>query len=206
MIVAVLDSGVRVPHPHLPAVAECVAIDPAFGDGIDRLGHGTAVASAIHDIAPGATLIVGKIFDRSLATNVATLTAGIEWAASRGARLINLSLGTTNAAHESLLREAVDAAAAVNAIIVSACEVNGVACLPGSLTGVIGVDADPTLEREEIIATETGYRAAPYPRPIPGVPKDRNLSGISFAVANVTGLLARMIEAESAIWPDLRSK
>src|SRR6185503_13464481 len=71
VIVAVLDSGVRVPHPHLPAVAECVAIDPSHGDGIDRLGHGTAVASAIHDIAPGATLIVGKVFDRSLATNVA---------------------------------------------------------------------------------------------------------------------------------------
>ena len=30
--------------------------------------------------------------------------------------------------------------------------------------------------------------AAPYPRPIPGVPLERNLNGISFAVANVTGM------------------
>jgi hypothetical protein len=29
------------------------------------------------------------------------------------------------------------------------------------------------------------------PRPIPGVPVERNLSGLSFAVANATGFLAR---------------
>jgi hypothetical protein len=32
-------------------------------------------------------------------------------------------------------------------------------------------------------------RASGYPRPIPGVPPERNLKGISFAVANATGLL-----------------
>ena len=34
------------------------------------------------------------------------------------------------------------------------------------------------------------WRASPYPRPIDGVPPERNLKGLSFAVANVTGLLA----------------
>jgi len=37
----------------------------------------------------------------------------------------------------------------------------------------------------------TVYRASGWPRPIPGVPPLRNLNGISFAVANVTGILAR---------------
>jgi hypothetical protein len=37
----------------------------------------------------------------------------------------------------------------------------------------------------------TVYRASGFPRPITGVPPARNLSGISFAVANVTGLLAQ---------------
>ena len=32
-------------------------------------------------------------------------------------------------------------------------------------------------------------RASGYPRPIPGVPPERNLKGLSFAVANATGLL-----------------
>src|SRR5690606_4243261 len=57
--VAVIDSGVHVPHPHLPAVAGAVAFDvhgdPA-ADVVDRLGHGTAVAAAIHEKAPDAEI------------------------------------------------------------------------------------------------------------------------------------------------------
>ena len=34
---------------------------------------------------------------------------------------------------------------------------------------------------------------------IPGVPLERNLSGISFAVANVTGFLARLLEADPGV-------
>lgn len=46
--------------------------------------------------------------------------------------------------------------------------------------------------REDIATTDRPpggvLRASPYPRPIPGVPLERNLNGISFAVANVTGV------------------
>ena len=42
------------------------------------------------------------------------------------------------------------------------------------------------------------FRASAYPRSIPGVPRERNLSGVSFAVANVTGFLARMLEGADA--------
>jgi hypothetical protein len=45
------------------------------------------------------------------------------------------------------------------------------------------------------------FLASGFPRPIPGVPPERNLQGVSFAVANVTGFLARLLEAE----PQLRS-
>ncbi|MYG21824.1 MAG: hypothetical protein F4168_05470, partial [Gemmatimonadetes bacterium] len=45
--------------------------------------------------------------------------------------------------------------------------------------------------------------ASPYPRPIPGVPVERNLSGISFAVANVTGVLASVLEGvQGRVTPD----
>jgi hypothetical protein len=37
--------------------------------------------------------------------------------------------------------------------------------------------------------------AAGYPRDIPGVPRERNLKGVSFAVANATGFVARALEA-----------
>jgi hypothetical protein len=36
-------------------------------------------------------------------------------------------------------------------------------------------------------------RASGYPRPIPGVPPERNLRGVSFAVANATGVIARFL-------------
>jgi hypothetical protein len=44
------------------------------------------------------------------------------------------------------------------------------------------------------------FCASGQPRPIPGVPPERNLNGVSFAVANVSGFLARCLEA----WPDIR--
>lgn len=182
-------------------VAESTCIDPPTGDSVDRLGHGTAVAAAIRDLAPGARLIVGKVFDRTLATNADALARGIEWAVSRGARVVNLSLGTTNRSHEERLMESIGRASDAGALVVSAREAEGVVWLPGSLPGVVSVVADQRLERDELALRDGNLVAAPYPRPIPGVPKERNLSGVSFAVANVSGFLARLIENRS----DLRT-
>jgi hypothetical protein len=36
--------------------------------------------------------------------------------------------------------------------------------------------------------------ASGYPRPLPGVPRSKNLHGISFAVANATGFVVRACE------------
>src|SRR6185503_369813 len=145
-------------------------------------------------------LLIAKVFHRQLTTNVEVLARAIVWAADQNAQLINLSLGTANAAHATVLAEAVAHAGLRGAVVVSARESNGVAWLPGSLPGVAGVLANPDIEREELIVTRalddaTVFSASPYPRPIPNVPKERNLSRISFAVANVTGFLARGVEA-----------
>jgi len=190
---------VHATHPHVGAIAEAACIDPAGGDTVDRLGHGTAVAGAIRDIAPGATLIVGKIFDARLATNADALARGIQWAIQRGARVINLSLGTSNRAHEDALRAGVEQATNAGALVVSAGESDGVEWLPGSLPAVVRVRADARLERNEIIVDDGAFVAAPFPRSIPGVPKERNLSGVSFAVANTSGFLARLLEGRDDI-------
>ena len=60
--------------------------------------------------------------------------------------------------------------------------------LPGTLPGVIAVSWDDTISRDTYGAN---YAACGWPRPIPGRPANQNLHGISFAVANVTGCLAR---------------
>ena len=83
------------------------------GDLTDRLGHGTAVAGAIHEKAPDAALLAVKVFDRSLKTSGRALVEAIRWAAGARVAIINLSLGTSNREHEVALAGAVaDALAA----------------------------------------------------------------------------------------------
>ena len=74
----------------------------------------------------------------------------------------------------------------------------GARWLPGSLPGVWSVTLDWTLPRDEAHATigENGdvmLRASGFPRPIPGVPPENNLKGLSFAVANATGVIAGLL-------------
>lgn len=182
--VAILDSGVHVGHPH---VGEVVAGFNATGmgaesDWLDRIGHGTAVAGAIRSLAPDAQLMAVKIFEGGLRTNIDIILRGVEWAIDQGADLINLSLGTTNEAHAARLSEWVSK----GSIWVSAAT-----AYPGMLDGVIGIDLDATLERHQIrVVGPMRFAASPYPREIPGVSREKNLQGISFAVANVSGLLA----------------
>jgi subtilisin family serine protease len=197
--VAIVDSGVYAGHPHVQGVAGGISLvaGSAAADYIDRNGHGTAVAAAIREKAPAADLIAVKIFDRTLAATAADLARAIEWAASQRADLINLSLGSTNPAHADLLQAALATARAAGAAVIAAAEQAGLPSLPGSLHGVIAVNLDWECPRDAVIvdAAEAGVvrmRASGYPRPIPGVSPERNLKGISFAVANATGLIARL--------------
>lgn len=196
--VAVIDSGIASGHPHVGSVGAGVWIHPdgVSNDARDRIGHGTAVAAAIREKAPDADLIPVRVFDRTLATTAAVLAAAIEWSASAGARLINLSLGTRNLAHQGVLSEALHSAAARGCIVVAAAAWEGEPCLPGSLAGAVGVlPAD--CPRDMLLVSETlggPVYASPFPRPIPGVPSESNLAGVSFAVANATGLIARVLE------------
>lgn len=205
--VAVIDSGIHAPHPHVPSVrgGASVTVDPASdsirvhaGEFDDRLGHGTAVAAAIHEKAPDVELWAVKVFDRSLTTSAAALARGIEYAAESGARLINLSLGTDNASHAAELEGATQRAGQRGALVIAPLESrSGQPCFPGSFPGAVGVRYDPECPRDEIrIGAGPGIVlvGSPFPRPIPGVPPERNLHGVSFAVANVTGFVARLVE------------
>ena len=198
--VAVVDSGVNPSHPHVGRIAGGVTVAPGAdgGDCLDRVGHGTAVAAAIRERAPGADVFVVKVFDRTLSASIDTLVAGLDAACRQRADLVNLSLGTANGAHAPVLRAAVDRAAEAGALIVSAGRAGEVRYLPGSLDGVLAVELDWTCPRLSVAAGAGSdgrpvCRASGYPRPAPGIPPERNLKGLSFAVANVTGTLARTL-------------
>jgi subtilisin family serine protease len=200
--VAVIDSGVHAAHPHVRGVAGGVAIredGTLVDDYVDRLGHGTAVTAAIREKAPDATILAIKVFWRSLSTDIATLVRAIDEAAERGAAVINLSLGTAEMQHRDRLADAAARARAKGAVIVAAHDDGGVRWLPGCLEDVVGVRADWACARDmyvvEIVGDRRVLSTSPYPRDIPGVSRDRNVNGVSFAVANASGFVARALEA-----------
>ena len=203
--IAIIDSGVHASHPHVQGVVGGVGVDDegrVHEDYVDRLGHGTAVAAVIREKAPAADIWAIKVFDRQLSATGAALVAALRWARHAGVDIINLSLGTTNVEHERALAAEVRAAHADGIVIVAAAPEPGRHWLPGALPGVVRVTLDPTIARDAcraiVDAGEIVVAASGYPRPIPGVPPEKNLRGLSFAVANATGILAQR-------WPDWRS-
>lgn len=203
--VAVIDSGVNHKHAHISGVAGGIGIgmDSAADSTsyLDTLGHGTAVMAAIQEKAPGAEYFAVKLFHDSLRTSADHLVEAIQWALDNRMDVINLSLGTRNSDHAPRFVPLIEHARTTGAVLVSAIEAEGQACFPGSLPGVVGVGLDWEIDRNsyrtQTSAGETRFYASGYPRSLPGVPRQRNLTGISFAVANMTGLIARACEGLS---------
>lgn len=199
--VAVIDSGVHAGHPHIGGVSGGVGIDEhgvAHDDYVDRLGHGTAVTAAIREKAPGAEIFAIKVFDRELQATGRALVAACEQALALQAHIVNLSLGTENVDHEAALADVVGRLHRSGAIVIAAGEQGGVRWLPGALPGVWAVSLDWTVPRETCFVERldrsgASFRACGFPRPIPGVPPERNLKGLSFAVANVSGVVAKLL-------------
>jgi subtilisin family serine protease len=102
--VAVLDTGIDAAHPDLAgkiAAAQNFAADAE--DALDHVGHGTHVASTIagsgaasagkyKGVAPGATLLDGKVCAEFGCLD-SWILGGMQWAAENGAQVINMSLG-----------------------------------------------------------------------------------------------------------------
>jgi subtilisin family serine protease len=210
--IAIIDSGVHATHPHVGGCVSGFALQPdgpRGDDYVDRIGHGTAVAAAIREKVPDAELIAIKVFHDSLRTDAGTLARAIRAAIETGADLVNLSLGTTQIEHAALFRNPLERAQARGVLVIAARDDGRQKWLPGILDGVIGVRVDWECPRDEcrvveIVTTGCGeslqtrnhvLAASGYPRDIPGVPRERNLKGVSFAVANATGLIARELQA-----------
>ena len=194
--IGVLDTGVCPTHPHVGKIVDgiTITVDGDRAGYEDTLGHGTAIAAVIHHLNPDADLVAVKIFDRKLATSLPIVIRAIDWCLEHDIQVINLSLGTLNPEHRSAFEEVVARAQAARALIVSALEMNGKAALPGSLAGVVGVmETDPADGVEYQAYHRYGklvYTAPPFPRDIPGVPREYNLKGVSFAVARVSAKVA----------------
>jgi subtilisin family serine protease len=102
--VAVLDTGVDADHPDLHGKVGATSDFTESGTVVDGHGHGTHVASTIvgsgaasggryKGVAPGAKLMVGKVLADDGSGLDSWIMAGMEWAATNGAKVVSMSLG-----------------------------------------------------------------------------------------------------------------
>jgi hypothetical protein len=207
--IAVIDSGVHAGHDHIDAarIAPGVAVlrDGSIEEGpaaaLDQLGHGTAVTAAILEKAPEATCLPVRVFREALQASAAALVAAIRWSLAQDVDIVNLSLGSTNPAHRDVFSAVIHEATLQGVAVTAPRRVQDSPCLPGSLAGVlsVGLDWDCPRATMRVAPDEGGLTlfASGYPRSIPGVPHRRNLYGISFAVAQITGFAALACEGLS---------
>ncbi|GLZ76402.1 peptidase [Actinorhabdospora filicis] len=102
--VAVLDTGVDAAHPDLSGRVGATKDFTGSRYGVeDHNGHGTHVASTIagtgagdgahKGVAPGASVIVGKVLGDDGYGQDSWIIGAMEWAVAQGADVVNLSLG-----------------------------------------------------------------------------------------------------------------
>jgi subtilisin family serine protease len=103
--VAVLDTGIDTTHPDLDGGVVSLARDfTGEGTTTDKVGHGTHVASTIagsgeasggayRGVAFGAHLLNGRVLNSQGEGETSWIIDAMEWAATNGASIINMSLG-----------------------------------------------------------------------------------------------------------------
>ncbi len=157
--VAVLDTGVDASVPvlagHVDPGWDYVAddADPADrADGSDdnqdglsdeAVGHGTFVSGLMSLVAPQARILPLRVLDADGSGNVFIIAQAILDAVSAGARVINLSFGTSGATHSRLLDDAVAEAQRRGSVVVAAAGNDGsnTPHYPASLPSVVSVGA-----------------------------------------------------------------
>ena len=102
IIVAVVDTGVQVDHPHLAPrliAGRDFSGSEAGGTGnmSDAWGHGTHIAGTVVDCTPDNVKIMPvKVFtDTGESATYANISDAIMWAADHSAKVINISSGAT---------------------------------------------------------------------------------------------------------------
>ncbi len=124
--VAVLDTGVDGAHPYLDGKVTSGwdyvddDSDPAEVAGSDVYGHGTFVAGLVHLVAPRATIIPMRVLDEEGNGDGYQIAEAIRDAVALGARVINLSFGTTSQVESRVLTDMIRYARSKGVVTVAA--------------------------------------------------------------------------------------
>jgi hypothetical protein len=210
--IAVIDSGINPSHPHVGGVAGGVSFfmgqrgKISFAEDFsDRLGHGTAIAGVIREKSPKALLFGVKIFHEALRASGTVLLSALEWAIENRMDIIQLSLGTQRRHLKSSLDQICRKAVDEKIVVIAAARTPDDEIYPAAFPQVIGAYWNRSCE-PETISFHPGCRiefgAFGRPRPLPGLPMEKNFSGHSFAAARMTARIAALLETCPGI--DLR--
>ena len=86
--------------------------------GAGGYGHGTNIAGIVRQMAPAARIMPLRVLGSDGSGDPVNVAAAIEWAISKGANVISLSLGTEG--KEQVLEDAIDHATSQGILVVSA--------------------------------------------------------------------------------------
>jgi Subtilase family/Fervidolysin N-terminal prodomain len=211
VLIAVIDSAIDTTHPELAGMV--VKTYDALGE--KPHAHGTAVAGAIvanaklMGAAPQARILGVTAFgitDQSAEGTTYNIVKGMDWAVTQGARVINMSFAGP---HDPELERRIADARKRGIILIAAAGNAGPKSRPlypaadRNVIAVTATDADDKLFAE---ANRGGHIAvaAPgvdilLPAPEAGY---QVISGTSFAAAEVSGIVALMLERKPGLGHD----
>ena len=213
ILIAVIDSGIDADHPELRGTVED-SFDPVGGDGAPH-AHGTSIAGAIvarsklTAVAPNARILAVRAFDPvsgSAEGTTFSILKGLEWAAGKGARVINMSFAGPK---DPIMARVLAAANKRGIVLIAAAGNAGVKSpplFPASDPNVIAVTATD-LNDKLFQGSNRGHHvavAAPGVNvllPVPGGGYGMT-TGTSFAAAHVSGIAALLLELEPELKPD----
>lgn len=220
--VALLDTGVDVTHPDLAGiVARSVEVVPEgcrlvcrelVTEGrpaaeLDPVGHGTACAGIIHEMAPEARIINVRVIGAGASGTGEQFVRGLQWVLEQKPRIpvVNMSLGTTYDRFAAPLRRLVDQAYFQGSVLVAARNNMGLPSYPAEFASLISVDnqsfPDPFLfeyqsgQPFEVVARGIYVRA---PKSGGGY---QLWTGTSFACPHISAVAARLMSINPSLTP-----
>ena len=211
--VCLMDSGIDASHPRVGPIARTLGV-VLDGDGAasvqvdasgDSSGHGTACASIIQSIAPGAEITSVKVLTSGISGTGLALETALRWAVEERFDVVNLSLSTRKADVSSRLRPIVDDAWFNGVLLVASAHNAPVLSYPWGFSSVVSVsshaEADPRLHfynpappamfQAHGVAVEVAWAGGTTMR----------VTGNSFATPHVTGLAALILSKHPGMTP-----
>ncbi|MEZ6211484.1 MAG: S8 family serine peptidase [Phycisphaerales bacterium] len=222
-LVAVIDTGIDTTHPLLagriaPNGVSLLFGDPSIedaGDGADNdndgdvdelVGHGTMVASAVLYADPDAVILPIRAVDSDGRSTAFRVAKGINEAVLRGARVINVSLGSTIST--GVIDSAIEDATAAGVVVIASVGNDGANLerFPAASVGAIAVAGTGANDVHAPFTTFGSYVtiSAPAVGFVGAFPGGlwAESSGTSFASPLVAGVASRILSANPALLPD----